>query len=162
MLGIAHRFKRYASEFKSVLWAIWYHDAVYDPRAKDNEERSAEWAKRSLTAWGLDGAFVERVVSLIHETKHTGAAPSSPDVAVLLDADLSVLGADADRYDDYARAIRAEYAFVPDAEYRSGRTAVLQGFLNRPRLYYTDDLFHERDARARANLRREIEALACG
>ena len=72
---------------------------------------------------------------------------------VLLDADLAILGASEDRYARYARDIRAEYAWVPDADYRAGRSRVLQHFLALPRIYFTDVMFEEGEQRARANLR---------
>jgi predicted metal-dependent HD superfamily phosphohydrolase len=159
MMTLAVPLERRATDFPSVLWAIWYHDAIYDPRAADNEERSADWAKRSLNAWGVDGVRVDRVVSLILRSKHDGAAPSTPDEAIFLDADLAILGSDPELYDQYARAIRGEYAFVPEAAYRAGRAEVLRTFLQRPRLYFTDVLFRTHESRARSNLRREIGML---
>ena len=78
---------------------------------------------------------------------------------LLIDADLAILGANAVDYDHYARAIREEYAWVPGVKYRAGRKKVLEGFLERERLYYTKALFQTRESAARANLRREIEWL---
>ena len=35
-------------DYNSVLFAIWFHDIIYDPLNADNEERSAECAKEFL------------------------------------------------------------------------------------------------------------------
>jgi predicted metal-dependent HD superfamily phosphohydrolase len=61
-------------------------------------------------------------------------------------------------YDAYAEAIRREYDWVPEEAYRTGRAAVLERFLTRPRLYHTAAMTTHEPA-ARANLRREIERL---
>ena len=76
--------------------------------------------------------------------------------AVLADADLAILGADADRYARYAADVRAEYAHVADDAWRAGRSAVLRRFLDRPRLYVTDRAHAALDASARRNLAAEL------
>jgi len=107
---------------------------------------------------GVPSAEIDRVGTLILLTLHTGAAMDA-DSAVLLDADLAVLGASPARYDEYSAAIRREYAWVPEAEYRRGRGQVLRAFLARPRIYATARMFENREPQARANLAREIAAL---
>jgi predicted metal-dependent HD superfamily phosphohydrolase len=138
--------------------ALWFHDAVYDPKRDDNEERSAEWAARSLLAAGCDAGVATRVHALVLATR--GHAPSDdPDTALLLDIDLSILGAAPARFAEYERQVRAEYAHVPDAAFRAGRRDVLAGFLARPRLYLTDAYRGALEERARANLAAALDEL---
>ncbi len=115
--------------------ATWYHDAVYDPRAGDNEARSADLARRDLTGLGVGADRVDRVAGLVLATRDHRAA--DPDAAVLVDADLAILAVPAGDYAAYVAAVRAEYGFVPEAAWRAGRAAVLAGFLARPRLFAT-------------------------
>ncbi len=139
--------------------ALWFHDAVHDPRAGDNEQRSADWARSAALAAGVDPAAAARVHALVMATCHH-AAPAGADEALLVDIDLAILGADASRFGEYERQVRAEYAWVPEALYRERRAAVLQGFLERPRLFTTDRFFAMLEDRARDNLRESIRRLA--
>ena len=96
-----------------VAFALFYHDAIYDTRAKDNEERSAELAAAVLEEYcGAGRALVGSITGLILATLHD-AIPASGDMRVLVDIDLSILGAPADRFDEYERQIRFEYSWVP-------------------------------------------------
>jgi predicted metal-dependent HD superfamily phosphohydrolase len=141
-------------------FAAWYHDAVYNPRAGDNEERSAALARGALEPLGVRAAAGEETARLILLTKTHQTDAADAAGRLLVDADLAVLGADEADYDCYARAIRQEYAWVDKAAYRAGRRRVLQGFLGRPRLYHTPALFDRLEAAARRNLRRELARLA--
>lgn len=138
--------------------AAWLHDVIYDPRRSDNEAASAAFARRLLRRWAQPQALVQRVSALILATK-THAAGDDWETAVLLDADLAILGAEWETYQAYARAIRREYHFVSPEAYRSGRVAVLQRFLQRPHIYQTPQFLAHRETAARANLRREIDYL---
>jgi predicted metal-dependent HD superfamily phosphohydrolase len=148
-------------DLRFVHLAIWFHDAVYDSRAKDNEARSADLAVKLLGPAGVPRSDLEKLVRLIDATAHRADAPPPNDreANLLLDADLAILGAPSARYREYAAAIRAEYDWVPDAEYRTGRAAVLRGFQSRPRLFRTDALHSECDEQARLNLRWELNSL---
>lgn len=142
--------------------AIWWHDAVYDPKCSDNEERSAELADRDLAAQGVGDAERAEVARLILLTKGHTVEPGDRLGALLVSIDLSVLGRPAAEYDAYAQAIREEYAYVPDDLYRMGRGTVLKHFLNAPAIY-ADPGFRERyEAQARANLARELGRLEAG
>jgi len=160
VLAAIDRLAALPDEPRTVRLAAWFHDVIYDPQAQDNEERSAAYATAALGPHGIPAATLRRISDLILLTKtHAVESSTDRDASVLLDADLAILGAAPAQYDAYARAIRQEYAWVPDEAYRSGRRAVLERFLQRPRLYHTALLFAEREAAARANLRREIAAL---
>jgi predicted metal-dependent HD superfamily phosphohydrolase len=141
--------------------ALWFHDAIYDPRAHDNEERSAAWAERVLRSAGASTEVAHRVAALVLATKHD-VVPEPGDAALLVDVDLSILGAERARFDAYEAQVRREYAWVPEAAYREGRARVLRSFLGRPRIYATAH-FHDRlEARARDHLRRSLAALERG
>ncbi|MEI6498035.1 MAG: HD domain-containing protein [Actinomycetota bacterium] len=87
-------------------------------------------------------------------------AVSPWELAILLDADLAALGADPAEYAAYARGVRSEYAHIDDADWRSGRSAVLQHFLAMPFIYRTAVMREQRERRARANLAAELASLA--
>lgn len=131
--------------------ALWFHDAVYHPRAKDNETRSAELSQRVATKARLPEAFGKRVYDLVLATEHHGL-PDGTDARLLVDIDLSILGRPRDQFDDYETNIRKEYHFVPPHQYRSARTAILRSFSDRPAIYSTDFFRQKYESRARANL----------
>lgn len=148
---------------RTVQLAVWFHDVVYDPRAKDNEARSADRVAEWLAPLGTPPAVLSRVAELIRATAHLTAETSSdPDTVALLDADLAILAAAEHRYHRYAADIRREYAWVPEDAYRTGRIAVLESFLARPRLFHTEFLFTEGEAAARRNLTSEVSRLRAG
>jgi predicted metal-dependent HD superfamily phosphohydrolase len=139
-----------ADERHEVALALWFHDAVYVPSARDNEARSGAWARRELEATGVEPAAVTRIEHAILATaSHTTA---HGDAALVCDIDLAILGAAADEFDAFERAVRAEYAAFDEATYAQGRARVLAGFLARTAIYATP-LFHaELEVRARHNL----------
>ena len=114
----------------TIVLAAWFHDAVYDPRADDNERRSADLAGTVLRTLGLPAHTIAAVDRLVMATRDH--RPSGLDEAILLDADLAVLGAVPDVYATYVRQVRAEYAHVSDDEWRVGRSSVLRHLLSAP------------------------------
>ena len=133
-----------------IVVAALFHDAIYDPMSPTNEHDSAALATAQLAAIGWPAERCERIATLIEATAHH--QPSSLAEAVLLDADLAILGADATTYDDYIRTVREEYAAVDDDGWSAGRSRVLAGFLDRERIFATRRMFDQREVRARANL----------
>jgi predicted metal-dependent HD superfamily phosphohydrolase len=138
--------------------AICAHDVIYDAKPGDDERASARWAREKLTESGVDESYISRVEALVLATlKHE----SDDELAhILLDADLSILGADPDVYDGYSAAVRKEYASVPDELWRNGRSAVLRSLLDRDDLFRTPQAKARWDAKARANLARELDRLS--
>lgn len=143
----------------AVRLAAWFHDAVYDPRALDNEERSAALAKARCESWGIPRTTIDTVRLLILATKTHTVDAEDANEAILLDADLAIFGAGQERYNVYASAIRREYQWVPEEDYRRGRLHVLRGFLQRERIYRLERMQHRYEAAARDNLAREVAAL---
>lgn len=159
VLKVAGKLIGLASQPDAILLSAWYHDAIYDPRAKDNEERSADLAIRELAVAGVCGELIDKTAALIRATAHTDEPADDIDTHILLDADLAILAAEARRYQRYADDIRKEYAWVSDADYRTGRAQVLGSFLKRPRIYRTALMFEVGEQAARTNMAAEIERL---
>ena len=144
-----------------VIAAAFYHDAVYEAAYPANERASARLARRDLAAIGWEAGAVERVGSMIEATEHGAATPevTDGDTAVLLDADLAILGADPAGYSAYLAGVRSEYRHVDDDDWASGRAAVLHGFLDRAEIYRTPGGRDRWEASARANLTAELAGL---
>jgi predicted metal-dependent HD superfamily phosphohydrolase len=139
--------------------ALWFHDAIYDTRAHDNEARSADWARASLLAAGADHETADRVHALVLATAHR-TPPADRDAQLLVDVDLAILGAAETRFGEYERQIRQEYAWVPDEVFRERRARVLTSFIERPAIYSTAHFARRLEEPARANLRRSLASVA--
>lgn len=129
-----------AMEEVALALAIWFHDVVYDPRAADNEERSARFAVDCLKGGGED--LTRRVSDLILVTK-THVVGNHPDEALMIDIDLSILGKPPERFAPYEAGIRKEYAWVPMQVYAEKRAAILRGFLEREKIFTTPFSFND-------------------
>lgn len=138
--------------------ALWFHDAVHDPQARDNEARSAALASDVLRRAGAADEVVTRVCELVlatrHDTPHCGG-----DAAPVVDADLSILAADDARFDEYECQVRREYAWLDGAAFNMGRARVLGRLLEREWIYCTPRFRERCEARARRNLRRSLARL---
>lgn len=137
--------------------AIWFHDSIYDTHSGENEAQSAAQARRELGV--LPASSLDRIEQLILVTQHN-AAPACPDQALLLDIDLSVLGASKARFEEYETQIRQEYDWVPEEAYRGARIQILQEFQARQPLFLTPHFRERLEAQAHRNLERSIGSLA--
>ena len=131
--------------------ALWFHDAVYELQRADNEEQSARLAQRTLADAGVPQDVASRVAALVLATRHT-AIPEAPDEQLLVDIDLSILGASQERFAEYECQIRAEYSFVPEAVFNEKRRAILRSFVARPSIYNTAHFRNLLEQAARRNL----------
>ncbi|CCV06641.1 conserved hypothetical protein [Mesorhizobium metallidurans STM 2683] len=166
MLALAGEYRALLSDPEAVEAAIWFHDAIYDSRAKDNEARSAALAGRKLA--GRTGAErLERIAAMISATAtHELPSLQSPgsgdfirDAALFLDMDLAILGAAPDAFDAYEQAVRREYGWVDEPMWRAGRGAVLKTFLARPHIFHTQEFRQRFEPQARQNMARSLKAL---
>lgn len=144
---------------ETVLLAAWFHDAVYEGRPGDDEQRSADLAGQVLTALGVPGQRVGEVRRLVLLTAGHDPAPGDVDGAVLSDADLAILASEPERYGRYVRSVRAEYPHVPEEMFRAGRAAVLRALDAAPHLYRTPPARERWEAAARSNVTRELADL---
>jgi predicted metal-dependent HD superfamily phosphohydrolase len=164
LLALARKHRPDLTDAEAMHAAIWFHDAVYDTRRHDNEERSAELAIASLQGTTTDERLA-RIATMIRATaKHmlpdVLSAAAASDCALFLDMDLAILGAAPDDYDAYASAVRREYAWVSEPLWIEGRRKVLKRFLARPTIYLSPPFRTSHEAAARHNLARELATLA--
>ena len=155
------RVKSLAADPVAVELAIWFHDAVYDTHAGDNEERSAELAKQWLKQSGAAADVAEATGRLVLATKsHDGSLHA--DAPLLVDVDLCILGRPPARFWEYERQIREEYGWVDAAVFATKRAEILERFLARKRIYQTDVFYKQLEGQARENLKASIERLRSG
>ncbi len=148
-----------AEDPDAVRLAAWYHDAVFAGRS-DDEELSAVMAERSLSALGLPAEFVAEVGRLIRMTVEHNPAADDSNGAVLSDADLAVLALPRADYQRNSVAVRAEYAHVPEADFRAARARIIRSLLAEPHLYRTVTARERWEQAARENLAAELESLS--
>ncbi|MBZ9794086.1 hypothetical protein [Mesorhizobium sp. ES1-4] len=163
MLALAGDYRTLLDDPEAVEAAIWFHDAVYDSRAKDNEARSAALAEQKLGG-RIDAARLERISAMIlatatHQLPPFEDAAATRDASLFLDMDLSILGADPVAFDAYERAVRREYGWVEEPMWRAGRGAVLKSFLARPHIFHTQEFRQRFEPQARHNIARSLQAL---
>ncbi|MEX5294482.1 DUF4031 domain-containing protein [Kocuria sp. CPCC 205268] len=143
----------------TLVLAAWFHDAVYRARPGADERESAELARARLGAAGFPAPVVAEVERLVLLTLGHRAGDEDLLGDLLLDADLSVLGADPAGYAAYVAGVRQEYAHVPDPEFARARLRVLEDLRDRRPLFRTAEARQRWDAAARRNLEQEIARL---
>lgn len=152
------RARSYVQNPAALQLALFYHDAVYDTRAKDNEEKSAQFMQQEMQTCGIPLEALELPHNLIMATKHD-IEPASIDEQIIISIDLAGLGKSPEDFDRYGANIRQEYGWVDPETYGRERAAVLQGFLDKKHIY-PFFLFREMyEQQARENLQRSIERL---
>lgn len=156
MLSVVDEFAAEADQADDVRLAAWFHDAVYDPDAADNERRSADLAAAALPSLGV---AADEVVRLVRLTADHRPAPGDRNGQLLCDADLAILGTPTEQYADYAAAVRAEYAHVPAEAFRVGRAAILRQLVAADHLFHRPALRERYERAARANVAAELARL---
>jgi predicted metal-dependent HD superfamily phosphohydrolase len=130
--------------------ALWFHDAVYVPGARDNEQLSADLFSQ-YGRIGFSSTLVEQVCDLILITMHR-QPPDKGDEAYMVDIDLSSFG---QQWSDFLRDsqnVRKEQIHVPDAIYYPAHAIFLRMLLDRPRIFYSELFFDCYEKSARRNI----------
>lgn len=166
LLALLDKHRTRFADAEAVEAAIWFHDAIYDSMAKDNEARSAALAADTL-AGSVAPERLARIVRMIeatagHRIAAGIAADERADTELFLDMDLSILGSPAVRYDAYEDEVRREYSWVDDATWTARRADFLEMFLGRERIFATDLFRHEFEHQARANMAASLARLRSG
>lgn len=161
MLSEAKKFENKINDYDSLCFATWFHDIIYNPLKGDNEERSAECAKKFLDKIKYEEKRIRKVQELILRTKdHTiQNGNENYDMKIFLDLDLLILGIEREQYIKYANNIRKEYNFVPDDIYNKERKKILIQYLNSQFIYKTKKFRDLYEKQARNNIKFEIDNL---
>jgi predicted metal-dependent HD superfamily phosphohydrolase len=156
MLECLHLYRAAIADYPCLYISCLYHDIVYDTHANDNEEKSALYLERDLEEY-LPLEKIQKCRDLILGTKKHQFIRNDFDHKIFLDSDLLILGRERNRYLEYMNSIRREYEWVERELYKQERVKVLQKFLDRERIYFTDEIFENNEKQARENINFEIE-----
>jgi pantetheine-phosphate adenylyltransferase len=143
----------------NIEFAIWFHDIIYNPKSKSNEDDSAEFFLSQASMLGLSNERASKIANYIRATKqHEPTSHNDQALRYFLDIDLSILGAEDSRFLEYDSAIRAEFSWVPGLIYSPKRKKVLRTFLERAPIFQTVEFQNRYESRARANLQKVIDS----
>ncbi len=157
LLAELFSFQNKFKDWDVVVFAIAYHDVIYNVLKSDNEEKSADFASKNLKSILFPDLLIKRCESFILATKkHEN---SDEEINLFTDADLSILGSQPDVYKKYTAQIRNEYKVYPDFIYNPGRKKVLAHFLNMERIFKTKEFSDRYEQQARTNLSEELKSL---
>jgi predicted metal-dependent HD superfamily phosphohydrolase len=145
-------------DWDTMLFALYYHDAVYKSTSGTNEEDSAKLACKRLKEIGFPDEKIKRCSEMILATKSHNIS-LSPDTNYFTDADLSILGKSWQTYRDYIQQVREEYSIYPDFLYKPGRKKILQHFLEMETIFKTRHFITKYERQARINIANELEDL---
>lgn len=157
MLAELKMYKDKFQNWDAIIFAITYHDLIYNSLKSNNEERSADIAIKRLTNISFSEELLNLCRQLILATKKH--EPSDFETNLFTDADLSILGSDSMTYKEYSKQIRREYSIYPDILYNPGRKKVLTHFLEMVNIYKTKEFSGRYELNAKTNIQIELNSL---
>ena len=165
VVSMLYDHKHLLKDADAIFFAAIYHDIVYNPKRKDNEEKSLKYFIGKILPHLKKISKASKVSSAILATKHDEFSKTlwqdDKDIQYLLDFDLETLGTRHEStYEWYRKGVRKEYSMYPLKAYKAGRKAVLESFLKRKNIYLTEE-FKKIEKRARKNLKNEIKLYLC-
>lgn len=160
MLLAVNQYKNDLKDIDSFKFAVWFHDIIYTIASSKNEIQSAKLAVKILTEFeGITEFQIQKIKQFITDTQEHKPSSQDNDLLFFLDIDMQILGQDLESYKQYSQNIRKEYQIIPSFLYKKGRKKVLEQFLERERIYFTD-IFHQKfEQKARQNIAWEIKSL---
>ena len=138
--------------------SIFFHDVIYIPEAKDNEQQSADYLKHVLRQFYFDETWIKTAQSYILFTKHV-ENPDDQDGKYLVDIDLCVFGYSTEEFAQYEKNIRKEYSDFSKEKYLTGRIKVVEKFLEKGNIYQADYFRNKYEKQALVNLSGLLEEL---
>ncbi|RYD78282.1 MAG: hypothetical protein EOP53_11480 [Sphingobacteriales bacterium] len=141
-----------------LLFALYYHDVVYNASSWQNEEASAVLAVNRMARLNVPEEIQSNCKAMILSTKKH-LLSDDMDTNYFIDADLSILGQDWEIYKLYAKKVRKEYAVYPDIVYKPGRKKVLKHFIEMQHIFKTGEFYNRFERKAKENLNRELSIL---
>jgi predicted metal-dependent HD superfamily phosphohydrolase len=160
LLFYAENYKKKFADFESVQLTIWFHDVIYNTKRFDNESESAKIAVEFLNELNVTKDKIEKIEQMITATAKHDSNGLDFDGKLFLDLDLAILGQNENVYLNYSKAIRKEYSFVPWFLYKRSRRKILENFLQREIIYFTEEIRQDFETQARLNLANEIKTLS--
>jgi predicted metal-dependent HD superfamily phosphohydrolase len=142
--------------WNDVLFTLFYHDSIYNALKPNNEEKSAELAKKRMQQIGVSIHEIELCKEQIMATM-SHQLSSNKDTNYFIDADLSILGHNWENYMNYFKNVRKEYIFYPTFVYNNGRKKVIQHFLAMNPIFKTEYFFDKYEFQAKENLLKEFD-----
>jgi predicted metal-dependent HD superfamily phosphohydrolase len=142
-------------KWDAVLFALFYHDIIYNVMKNDNEEKSAQLAIKRLMEIEVHGSILDACNAIIVSTKKHLLSNDS-DVNFFIDADISILGSTWNNYLLYAQQVRKEYSIFPDFIYNPGRKKVLEHFLSMKKIFKTNYFASKFEEKAKQNLKQGL------
>lgn len=143
--------------------AIWFHDAIFEVWADDNEERSANLAIFFLIKlMGLTMVFAMRISHLIRNSAYFRNPPKidiTRDAEFFLDIDLAGFGDAEDVFYRNHINVAREFDWIDKGEWRIRQIVVFDFFLKRKPIYLTDYFRDKYETQARANIKRVLTEL---
>jgi predicted metal-dependent HD superfamily phosphohydrolase len=159
-LALLAQLQHLANSPAQIALALYFHDAIYDVYASDNEAKSAALAVKVLTEMGAESKLISRIETFIMDTQHHAPVLDfDSDSQLLVDIDLAILGREPARFNEYEQQIRQEYHWVSAEQFRQGRGQVLRSFLDRPTIFNTDYFRQNFEQQARLNIQMTLNTL---
>jgi predicted metal-dependent HD superfamily phosphohydrolase len=166
ILSLASRYPHLINDIEAFFWMAVFHDVIYHSDRQDNEEKSAAAARERLILLISESRLILVCLGISATAKHKLPdglnLADEQDISFFLDCDLSILGTDSGTFRAYDAAIREEYSWVQEPQWRTGRAGVMKRFLERETIYFTSEMRKEFEGRARHNIKTLIEELSLG